>query len=135
MCHDGFYRDIRYSSAWRDERGLRVLIFDALLSDVRNSSLRNFPNSSVENKNSPRGRGKILRKNQMKLRKNEMISPKNFPTLPWKTKNIQRGIWNFFAGDLKCLLDEYPVLRTHEPCVPTSRRCVEFARLRSYPFG
>ncbi|AEE12523.1 hypothetical protein Poras_0570 [Porphyromonas asaccharolytica DSM 20707] len=42
------------------------------------SSREEFSNSSVENENSPRGREKILRKNQMKLRKNQLISPKYF---------------------------------------------------------
>ena len=36
----------------------------------------------------------------MKLRKNEMISPKNFFVLHWGRKNLHRGNSDFLGGEL-----------------------------------
>ena len=44
-----------------------------------------FSNPHVENKKYPRGREKILRRNQMKLRRNRFAST-------WRIKNIHVGI-------------------------------------------
>ena len=47
--------------------------------------------SQVENKNSPRGR-------EMKLRKNQTISPKNFFSPTWRIKNSHVEIFKFPRG-------------------------------------
>ena len=62
-------------------------------------SPRNFPNSSRGNFDFLGRKGKILRKNQMKLRKNQMISSKNSPFLREEIKNISRDIWKFIRRD------------------------------------
>ena len=53
------------------------------------------PDSSLENENSPRRRGKFLRKNQMKLRKNQTILTKYFFFLQWKIRNTSVEILGF----------------------------------------
>ena len=63
-------------------------------------------NSSVKNGNSPPRDEMKLRKNEMKLRKNRIVSPKNFPIPHWISKDLHRGISDFFHRDV----DEFIVI-------------------------
>ena len=40
----------------------------------------------------------------MKLRKNEIISPKNFPTPHWIIRNLYRGIYDFLHREVDELI-------------------------------
>ena len=65
---------------------------------------KNCPNSSRGNQKYPRKKEKILRKYQMKLRKNQIISPKNLPFPREQIKNIHRAIWEFLGRNWNKLI-------------------------------
>ena len=70
-------------------------VLTSLMSFDPSESPEESPDSSLENENSPRRRGKFLRKNQTILRKNQTISPKYFSFLRWKIRNSSGGILGF----------------------------------------
>ena len=49
----------------------------------------------------------------MKLRKNEIISPKNFPVPPWRMNNLHRGIPDFLPAWSYAHLSDIPAVRFH----------------------
>ena len=63
-------------------------VLTSLMSFDPSESPEESPDSSLENENSPRRRGKFLRKNQM-------ILPKYFFFPPWQIKNPSGGILGF----------------------------------------
>ena len=62
-------------------------------------SSEQFANSSLENNYFLRGMKKTLRRNELKLRGNESLGPKNFSVSPWKSRNFFGGIQNFLYVD------------------------------------
>ena len=48
-----------------------------------------------------------LRRNEMKLRKNRIVSPKNFPIPHWISKDLHRGISDFLHRDMDELIVIY----------------------------
>ena len=71
---------------------------DPILSRI---STWKFSNPHVENKKYPRGREKILRRNQMKLRRNRFASTWRIFIFYVENKKYPRRNWSFLCRSLK----------------------------------